>query len=263
MRVPTAAVRALRSGAGPAFRQAARRANGRSGRDRGAAAARLAPGGRFGQDRALTLASMQDADDRRGDNLRRAGQVLSQGGRAGDGAGRHHPVGPEGSITGIIGRSGAGKSTLLRMVNGLERPTTGRVTVSGRDVGTATGSALRAIRRDVGMIFQHFNCWPRARCGATSPCRWRSRARRAARSAPASTSDRAGGPWRAGRPLSCGTVGRAEAARGHRARPGHRPQGPPVGRGDQCAGPRDHADRPGPAGADQPRPGRQRPADHA
>lgn len=64
---------------------------------------------------------------------------------------------PEGSITGIIGRSGAGKSTLLRMVNGLERPTTGRVTVSGRDVGTATGSALRAIRRDVGMIFQHFN----------------------------------------------------------------------------------------------------------
>ena len=43
------------------------------------------------------------------------------------------------------------------MVNGLERPTTGRVTVSGRDVGTATGSALRAIRRDVGMIFQHFN----------------------------------------------------------------------------------------------------------
>ncbi|WP_164871438.1 MULTISPECIES: ATP-binding cassette domain-containing protein [Paracoccus] len=64
---------------------------------------------------------------------------------------------PEGGITGIIGRSGAGKSTLLRMVNGLERPTTGRVTVSGRDVGTATGSALRAIRRDVGMIFQHFN----------------------------------------------------------------------------------------------------------
>ena len=43
------------------------------------------------------------------------------------------------------------------MVNGLERPTTGRVTVSGRDVGTATRSALRAIRRDVGMIFQHFN----------------------------------------------------------------------------------------------------------
>ncbi|TJZ94213.1 ATP-binding cassette domain-containing protein [Paracoccus gahaiensis] len=64
---------------------------------------------------------------------------------------------PAGSITGIIGRSGAGKSTLLRMVNGLERPTEGRVTVTGQDVGQARGPALRAIRRNVGMIFQHFN----------------------------------------------------------------------------------------------------------
>ncbi|MBE3640157.1 methionine ABC transporter ATP-binding protein [Mangrovicoccus algicola] len=62
-----------------------------------------------------------------------------------------------GAITGIIGRSGAGKSTLLRMVNGLERPSAGRVTVGGRDVGTARGATLREIRRDVGMIFQHFN----------------------------------------------------------------------------------------------------------
>ncbi|WP_304618901.1 methionine ABC transporter ATP-binding protein [Paracoccus sediminilitoris] len=64
---------------------------------------------------------------------------------------------PTGSITGIIGRSGAGKSTLLRMVNGLERPTEGSVRVDGRDVGKARGGDLRAIRRDVGMIFQHFN----------------------------------------------------------------------------------------------------------
>ena len=64
---------------------------------------------------------------------------------------------PQGSITGIIGRSGAGKSTLLRMVNGLERPTEGRVLVAGQDVGAARGGALRDIRRDVGMIFQHFN----------------------------------------------------------------------------------------------------------
>nr|WP_319248824.1 methionine ABC transporter ATP-binding protein [uncultured Celeribacter sp.] len=62
-----------------------------------------------------------------------------------------------GAITGIIGRSGAGKSTLLRMVNGLERPTSGRILVGGQDVGTAKGAALRHIRRDVGMIFQHFN----------------------------------------------------------------------------------------------------------
>lgn len=62
-----------------------------------------------------------------------------------------------GAITGIIGRSGAGKSTLLRMVNGLERPTAGKILVGGQDVGAAQGAALRAIRRDVGMIFQHFN----------------------------------------------------------------------------------------------------------
>ena len=62
-----------------------------------------------------------------------------------------------GDICGIIGRSGAGKSTLLRMVNGLERPTAGTVTVGGRDVGRASGAELRAIRREVGMIFQHFD----------------------------------------------------------------------------------------------------------
>jgi D-methionine transport system ATP-binding protein len=62
-----------------------------------------------------------------------------------------------GAITGIIGRSGAGKSTMLRMVNGLERPTSGKVLVGGQDVGAAQDAVLRAIRRDVGMIFQHFN----------------------------------------------------------------------------------------------------------
>lgn len=64
---------------------------------------------------------------------------------------------PAGAICGIIGRSGAGKSTLLRMVNGLERPTSGIVSVDGSNVGAARGAKLRAIRRDVGMIFQHFN----------------------------------------------------------------------------------------------------------
>ncbi|MDT1061838.1 methionine ABC transporter ATP-binding protein [Paracoccus sp. CPCC 101403] len=64
---------------------------------------------------------------------------------------------PAGAITGIIGRSGAGKSTLLRMVNGLERPSSGQVIVAGHDVGAASDGSLRAIRREVGMIFQHFN----------------------------------------------------------------------------------------------------------
>lgn len=64
---------------------------------------------------------------------------------------------PEGAILGVIGRSGAGKSTLIRLVNGLERATSGRVTVDGVDISALDEKALRAERRSIGMIFQHFN----------------------------------------------------------------------------------------------------------
>jgi D-methionine transport system ATP-binding protein len=63
----------------------------------------------------------------------------------------------KGEVFGIIGRSGAGKSTLVRCVNLLERPTSGRVVVHGRDMTSLDGAALRQARRDIGMIFQHFN----------------------------------------------------------------------------------------------------------
>jgi D-methionine transport system ATP-binding protein len=62
-----------------------------------------------------------------------------------------------GSVLGVIGRSGAGKSTLIRLVNGLERPTSGRVVVDGTEVSALGERGLRAVRRRVGMIFQHFN----------------------------------------------------------------------------------------------------------
>jgi D-methionine transport system ATP-binding protein len=64
---------------------------------------------------------------------------------------------PRGSITGIIGRSGAGKSSLVRLINGLEKPTTGRVEVDGRDISALSGRELRLAQRSIGMIFQHFN----------------------------------------------------------------------------------------------------------
>ena len=64
---------------------------------------------------------------------------------------------PAGSIFGIIGRSGAGKSSLLRTVNRLETPTSGRVLVDGVDIAGLNEDGLVALRRRIGMIFQHFN----------------------------------------------------------------------------------------------------------
>ena len=60
-------------------------------------------------------------------------------------------------IYGIIGLSGAGKSTLVRCMNLLERPTSGEVTVNGKELNSLTDRQLRAERRKIGMIFQHFN----------------------------------------------------------------------------------------------------------
>jgi D-methionine transport system ATP-binding protein len=62
-----------------------------------------------------------------------------------------------GEVFGIVGHSGAGKSTLVRLINLLERPTGGSIKIDGEDVTHYNASQLRAFRRNVGMIFQHFN----------------------------------------------------------------------------------------------------------
>ena len=62
-----------------------------------------------------------------------------------------------GRILGVIGPSGAGKSTLIRLVNGLEKPTTGTLSLFGQDVTQLAEAEWRAARRGIGMIFQHFN----------------------------------------------------------------------------------------------------------
>ncbi|MCG3729437.1 methionine ABC transporter ATP-binding protein MetN [Vibrio cincinnatiensis] len=63
----------------------------------------------------------------------------------------------QGTIFGVIGSSGAGKSTLIRCVNMLEKPTSGRVIVDGVDLTTLSHKQLCQARRNIGMIFQHFN----------------------------------------------------------------------------------------------------------
>ncbi len=63
----------------------------------------------------------------------------------------------EGEFLVIIGLSGSGKSTLLRCINRLVEPTAGRIIWNGRDITAADQSELREIRREIGMIFQHFN----------------------------------------------------------------------------------------------------------
>ena len=68
----------------------------------------------------------------------------------------------KGEIFGIIGYSGAGKSTLIRLLNGLEQPTKGTVTVNGQEISAAKGEVLREARKKISMIFQHFNLlWSR------------------------------------------------------------------------------------------------------
>lgn len=63
----------------------------------------------------------------------------------------------KGEIFGIMGKSAAGKSTLIRCVNLLEKPTRGQVWIAGQEITHLPSKALQSVRRQIGMIFQHFN----------------------------------------------------------------------------------------------------------
>ena len=63
----------------------------------------------------------------------------------------------DGQFLVVIGLSGSGKSTLLRCINRLIDPTEGRIVWGGTDITAADRNGLRQIRRQIGMIFQHFN----------------------------------------------------------------------------------------------------------
>jgi D-methionine transport system ATP-binding protein len=63
----------------------------------------------------------------------------------------------KGEIFGVIGSSGAGKSTLIRCFNMLETPTSGDIIIDGNNITKLSPAQLREKRREIGMIFQHFN----------------------------------------------------------------------------------------------------------
>ena len=72
---------------------------------------------------------------------------------------------PRGEMVSIIGPSGSGKSTLLNLVGGLDRPTSGDVSVDGETLSGLTDDALTRVRRDkIGFIFQFFNLLPTLSC---------------------------------------------------------------------------------------------------
>ena len=73
---------------------------------------------------------------------------------------------PSGQFLAVLGPSGGGKSTLLHMLGGIDRPTSGEVSVGGRALGSMSEKELTLYRRrDVGMIFQFFNLLPHLTVG--------------------------------------------------------------------------------------------------
>lgn len=65
----------------------------------------------------------------------------------------------KGQVVTLIGPSGSGKSTILRCMNLLERPTSGQVLITGKDI-TAPKTYIHGIRKNIGIVFQHFNLFP-------------------------------------------------------------------------------------------------------
>ncbi|NSB30247.1 methionine ABC transporter ATP-binding protein [Clostridium saccharoperbutylacetonicum] len=63
----------------------------------------------------------------------------------------------KGEVFGIVGLSGAGKSTLVRVINLLQKPSSGQVFINGKDITKLNRTELRKTRLKIGMIFQHFN----------------------------------------------------------------------------------------------------------
>jgi putative ABC transport system ATP-binding protein len=72
---------------------------------------------------------------------------------------------PKGELVSIVGPSGSGKSTLLNLIGGLDRPTSGTITLDRQRLDGLADDGLTAVRRDkLGFIFQFFNLLPSLSC---------------------------------------------------------------------------------------------------
>jgi putative ABC transport system ATP-binding protein len=68
---------------------------------------------------------------------------------------------PRGELVSLVGPSGSGKSTMLNLIGGLDRPSSGTISLDGQRLDGLTDDALTAVRRDkIGFIFQFFNLLP-------------------------------------------------------------------------------------------------------
>lgn len=67
----------------------------------------------------------------------------------------------KGEFVCVLGKSGAGKSTFIRCINGLQKPTDGEIFFDGQPISVLKEEELRKVRRQTGMIFQHFSLVPR------------------------------------------------------------------------------------------------------
>lgn len=91
-------------------------------------------------------------------SLHGVGRVYGRGGQAVTALDRIDAAFATGTWTAVMGPSGSGKSTLMHCAGGLERPSSGRVVVGGRDITDASDSELTDLRRrEVGFVFQNFN----------------------------------------------------------------------------------------------------------
>ena len=123
----------------------------------------------------------------------------------------------------VIGPSGSGKSTFLRCLNLLEQPTEGTIVFDGTEI-TDPKVNIDAMRRQMGMVFQHFNLFPNMtvrRNITLAPVQTKLMSQAEADAEADKLLARVG----PGRQLSVGALRRAEAAHRHRALARHAPEG--------------------------------------